>query len=193
MKYLKLFENFNDDLDIYDAKQIVITHLGEIKEIDITKYVTNNDLLKFELREKPTEDQIESCREHLFPEYEEKGFFLDIQYNFSIMKIFIVVGVGNSLEEYCIKWLNEKFGNLKKVDSVKKINYVDDNNNIIFMYYKIIESGDNYLINNDLVWSFLYSILGNNFNKTQDLISTWLEEKYELTELVPFSWIPPPQ
>ena len=34
MKYIKLFENFNNDT-LEDAKWIVISHLGEVKEVEI--------------------------------------------------------------------------------------------------------------------------------------------------------------
>ena len=32
MKYIKLFEHFNKDVDIYDTEQIVVTHLGQIMQ-----------------------------------------------------------------------------------------------------------------------------------------------------------------
>lgn len=68
MKYIKLFENFNNDL-LEDAKWIVISHLGEVKEVKINA----KNLLLFELSEEPSEEQIDKCREHL----KEEGFFLD--------------------------------------------------------------------------------------------------------------------
>ena len=75
MKHIKLFENFNEEPDMYDALQIVITHLGEVDEDEINP-IWGKDILKLELREKPTKDQIKSCEEHL--RGWDEGFFLHL-------------------------------------------------------------------------------------------------------------------
>ena len=81
MKYLKLFENFNE-LDIQDAKWIVISHLGEVEEIEIDPKWNAKNLFEFELQEIPTKEQIESCIEHL--EQEVVKDWLSNTYNLKV-------------------------------------------------------------------------------------------------------------
>ena len=88
MKYIKLFENFNEP-DILDAKWIVISHLGELENVEINPKWNAKNLLSFELNEEPTKEQIIKCREHL----NDEGFFLRIDSKFTI------VGIGETLEE----------------------------------------------------------------------------------------------
>ena len=97
-----------------------------------------------------------------------------------------------------MQWLNEKFGKLKIVvdDNIvfsrSSINYFDDNGEIIIKFYKHRDKDDNFLINNDLVWSLFNKGFILGYHNTQEILSTWLEETYELTGMTPFSWIPPP-
>ena len=122
MKYIKLFENFNEELDIYDAKLIVISHLGEVKEVKIDSKWNAKDILKLELLEEPTDDQIEDCEKHLFPEDEEKGFFLHW-----VMENKVVVGIGRSIEDYCISWLNSNYSGMEAVLS-KSLKFLEKKN-----------------------------------------------------------------
>ena len=65
MKHIKLFENFSEEPDMYDALQIVIAHLGQVREIKIDPSWNAKNILKLEILENPTEDKIKSCKKHL--------------------------------------------------------------------------------------------------------------------------------
>ena len=167
MKHLKLFENFKN-IDIDDAKWIVISHLGEVEEVEIDTKWNAKNFLKFELIEEPAKEQIEKCREHL----NEEGFFLFID------KDMCIVGVGNSIKEACINWLDENYGDLEKVDSK------NHEGAIIYRY----ETGDNIIfhqrsdayIHNDKIWKFLNLVLHLNKSKKQEVIKEWLSKTYNL-------------
>ena len=74
----------------------------------------------------------------------------------------------------------------KIIDKKEAIDYVDDNGEIIIRFYK---DKDNFLINNDLVWSLFNKGFILSYNTTQEIISTWLEETYELKGKANcFSW-----
>ena len=80
-----------------------------------------------------------------------------------------------------------------RVPGKEAINYVDkETGETIIKFYKQRNKDDNFLINNDLVWS-IFKGFKLSYGYTQEIISTWLEETYELTGMTPFSWIPPPQ
>ena len=174
MKYLKLFENFNEP-DIEDAKWIIIRYLGEVENIEIDPKWNAKNLLSFVLLEKPTRDEIINCREHL----KEEGFFLTKENNKCI------VGVGNSVKEYCINWLKENFSDMDVVDSK------DNPGNILYRY----TPKDNIInykpedklvyINYNRIWSFLNSESCFNLedNKVYPIISEWLNDVYKLSGL----------
>ena len=194
MKYLKLFENFNEDPDMDDALQIVITHLGEVEEDEINP-IWGKDILKLELRERPTETQIKECEEHLRGWNE--GFFLhlgnwprDSEDNID-KKYPIIVGVGNSIEDYCINWLNNRFGDLKEIEQTLNIQvigpktfYIDRNNQPLFYFYKSIESMDGslktYYISSDKIYLFFKAILDLSREFTDEITKKWLKDKYDL-------------
>ena len=169
MKYLKLFENFNEP-DIQDAKWIVIRYLGELETIEIDPKWNAKNLLSFELNEEPTKEQIIKCREHL----NDEGFFLFIKNNICI------VGIGNTIKEYCINWLNDNFSNMDIVESKDRPGY------ILYRY----ETKDNVLIYNkknqkvyisyNKIWSFFESYFSMESVEIQELTEEWLSEAYNL-------------
>ena len=197
MKYLKLFENFNEDPDMDDALQIVITHLGEVDEDEINP-IWGKDILKLELRERPTETQIKECEEHLRGWNE--GFFLhlgtwpgDSEDN-NDKKYPIIVGVGNSIEDYCINWLNNRFDDLIEIEQIiskfekyiigPKTFYIDRNNKPLFYFYKSIELIDGalstYYISTDKIYLFFKGILDLSAEFTDEITKRWLIDKYGL-------------
>ena len=170
MKYIKLFENFNEP-DIQDAKWIVISHLGEVEKIEIDPKWNAKNLLMFKLSEEPTKEQIIKCREHL----NDDGFFLD-----DPGLIGIVVGIGNSVKDYCINWLNDNFSNMDVVKSKDRAGYIlyryaaKDN---ILVYYK---KNEDVYINYNKIWSFFESYFSMEYKEIQELTEEWLSEAYNL-------------
>lgn len=192
MKYIKLFEDFNEELDIYDAKQIVISHLGEVKEVEIDDNKWNaNDILILELLEEPTDKQIVDCKKHLFPEYEEKGFFLHriFEHDWAAMEYKFVVGIGRSIEDYCISWLNSNYSDMKSVES-ESLKSIDHR---LYRYNKkgltIPTSEDNVLLydktNNKVyvntnIWAFFQEYFDLDEEEIKEILDTWVRETYKL-------------
>lgn len=181
MKYIKLFEDFNEELDIYDAKQIVISHLGEVKEVEIDDNKWNSkEILILELLEEPTDKQIEDCEKHLFPEYEEKGFFLhqifDQLYPYENK---FVVGIGRSIEDYCISWLNSNYSDMESVDSK------GFPGTVLYRY----EEKDNVLLYDDTnskvyvntnIFHFFVNYFGLDEYEIEEILDKWVKETYKL-------------
>jgi len=172
MKYIKLFENFDGGTHIEDAKWIVISHLGEVEEIEIDPKWNAKNLFEFELQEIPTSNQIESCREHL----SEEGFFLELNEN----SIVGTTGVGKSLKDYYINWLNENFSNMDIFESKDRpgcilYRYIAKDN--VFIYDK--KNAEVY-INYNKIWSFFESYFSMEYKEIQELTEEWLSEAYNL-------------
>lgn len=205
MKYIKLFENFNEELDIYDAKYIVISHLGEIMhDEDNHKCDNEKDILIFSVIGEPTEDQIQSCAEHL----KEEGFFLFVTgkgWDASDDETSILVGVGNSFDEWINNWLNRNFGNLKRIEcgneafytedhSLKEIDNVNIPKSVIF-FTDIREdrTGTNQQygwtkINWNKLWRFLDHSLFLSRDQIKEILKNWIEKTYGLKDIPPLDW-----
>jgi hypothetical protein len=194
MKYLKLFENFNSEDDLEEIKWILV-------ELDNNPELLRNELdgnfLLYKLKnnglnENYSDEELETAKKRLL----DIGYKLShINYGRSDGDIFVIIKSEHfddvSIRGILIQFLKEKFGKLKKVDDNRAINYVDDNSETIIRFYKQRDKGDNYLINNDLVW-WVFNAVGFSYNSTQDIISIWLKESYNLTGMAPFSWVPKP-
>ncbi len=196
MKYLKLFENFNSNTedDLEDIKWILV-------ELDNNPELLRNELngnfLLYKLKnnglnENYSDEELETAKKRLL----DIGYKLShINYGRSDGDIFVIIKSEHfdevSIRGILIQFLKEKFGKLKKVDDNRAINYVDDNGETIIRFYKQRDKGDNYLINNDLVW-WVFNAVGFSYNLTQDIISIWLKESYNLTGMAPFSWVSKP-
>ena len=193
MKYLKLFENFNEP-DIEDAKWIIIRYLGEVETIEIDPKWNAKNLLSFVLLEKPTRDEIINCREHL----KDEGFFLHIPEN-NIDSKFIIVGIGETLEEYLTKWLDDNFGNLKKINygttafftedhSLTKIDVTDIPRSVIFYTDPVSLSYTFTKVNWEKLWQFLDHDLFLNRDQIREILKKWIEKTYGLEDIPPLDW-----
>lgn len=202
MKYIKLFENFknnfNNEEDIlYDIEHILTglnpSSSGSSKP-ELLRNELNGNLLFYKVDNNYTiEDNITAERRLNDIDYE---ILKDTHYGMVLIKSDYFKD--KTIKGVCLQWLNEKFGKLKivvddnSVFSRSSINYFDDNGEIIIKFYKHRDKDDNFLINNDLVWSIFNKGFILSYHNTQEILSTWLEETYNLTGMTPFSWIPPP-
>ena len=188
MKYLKLFENFNNK-DILDDIEEILTGLnppstGSSKP-KLLRNELNGNLLFYKVEHKYSKDDLNTSILRL----KDLGYYIlhhsingPILFKSDYFKDKTIKGV-------CLQWLNEKFGKGKlKIDKdPKAINYVNDNGENIIRFYK--DKDDNFLINNDLVWSLFNKGFILSYNTTQEIISTWLEETYGLKGKANcFSW-----
>ena len=177
MKYIKLFEDFNEELDIYDAKLIVINHLGEVKEVEINPKWNAKNLLMFELLEEPTDDQIKSCKKHLFPEDEEKGFFL--HRGFEFFENTVLVGIGSSIEDYCISWLNLNYSNMEEVKSKSfpgTVLYRYEEKDNVLLYD---ETNRKVYVNTN-IWAFFEHYFDLDEDEIRKILDKWVKETYNL-------------
>ena len=185
MKHIKLFEDFNEEPDIHDlnfyALQTVITHLGEVEKVDIDPKWNTNNLIKLNRLEKRDYTNVEQCEEHL----NAQGFFLHIPPN-RVPGDFIIVGVGESIKEWSINWLNLNFGNLT-IEKDDKVYYVDNESKCFFYYYKKHQESKKgyYNINYYRIWSLFESNFGLAHKTIEYLMTIWLRDTYNLSELTP--------
>jgi len=186
MKYLKLFENFDDIL--YDIEDILVTLNPADTNSDkpeLLRSELDNNLLFYKVEHNYSKDDLNTSILRL----EDLGYYIlhhsingPILFKSDYFKDKTIKGV-------CLQWLNEKFGKGKlKIDKdTKAINYVNDNGENIIRFYK--DKDDNFLINNDLVWSLFDKGFILSYDTTQEIISTWLKETYKLTgKANRFSW-----
>ena len=83
-----------------------------------------------------------------------------------------------------LSWLIDNFSDLTPVNRDNKIFYVDGNNNGFFYYYWGEENEYCY-ISDGKIWSVLASRFEFNYKKFQKVITTWLDEVYGITGLIP--------
>ena len=83
-----------------------------------------------------------------------------------------------------LKWLNKEFGDLTLAVVGDRTYYVDKNRKPLFMYYQDSKNGNVY-INYDRIWVFFESIFGLKDPQTQEIVSIWLEETYNLRGFTP--------
>jgi hypothetical protein len=197
MKYIKLFENFNNDT-LEDAKWIIISHLGEVEDVEIDSKWNAKDILRLELLEAPTEDQIKRCEEHL----KEEGFFLFMagtDWSKENENVSIIVGVGSSLEDGVTKWLDDNFSNLKRVDYGTTAFFTEDHSLTEIDIYNIPKSviiylDPNYRLSNftkvnwSKLWQFLDHDLFLNRDQIRDILKNWIEKTYGLKDIPPLDW-----
>lgn len=197
MKYIKLFENFNNDT-LEDAKWIVISHLGEVEDVEIDSKWNAKDILRLELLEAPTENQIKICEEHL----KEEGFFLSMtgtDWSEVNKNVSVIVGVGSSLEDGVTKWLDDNFSNLKRVDygttafftedhNLTKIDVTDIPRSVIFYTDPVSLSHTFTKVNWSKLWQFLDHDLFLNRDQIRDILKNWIEKTYGLKDIPPLDW-----
>ena len=97
------------------------------------------------------------------------------------MKIIITE---SSRDRVVLKWLNREFGDLTPVVKGIKTYYVDEDRKPLFMYYQDEEIGYVY-VNYERIWVFFESIFGLKDPQTQEILTIWLEETYNLRGVIP--------
>jgi hypothetical protein len=87
-------------------------------------------------------------------------------------------------QKLVIKWLNKEFGDLSPAVVGDKTFYVDENRKRLFMYFQDSKNGCIY-INYERIWVFFESIFGLKDPQTQEILTIWLEETYNLRGVIP--------
>ena len=196
MKWIKLFEEFDSDM-LEDAKHIMISHLGEMEEIDFIGgdlQVEMSDRLRerirvYRLLESPNVKDLKACEEHLKDETE--GVFWNVNLDWYSGKI-AVVGIGRSIEEFLGEWLRERFTGLKKFvatgTSLKKVFYREDNGGPAVFYYYENDGQDKYVhVSFQMIWGFFKTILCLEDKQIRKIVHDWILEEFDL-DLEPKMW-----
>ncbi len=182
MKWLKLFENFRLDdydnkMDLEDAKWIVITHLGEINELELP-WVWNiapiENVLYLEVTN-PTTENIKKCESHLSAE----GFFIFVNDDKCL------VGFGDKTS-FILNWLTTNFGKykLKTINAGNRINYCDENGNQVLSHTiksTFLDRDDTKeIIIGDIILEFFFELLRMKINEIEPILNSWLEKEWGL-------------
>ena len=215
MKYIKLFENFDSNEDylmLKDVEQILITHLGNIKEVDLKNIEDDDDDVNphmsdeliskvrvYKLLDSPNvRDNLKPFEAHLEEYLEEVSnrIFCNVNLDWYTGKI-CVIGIGKSVEDFCLDWLKERFeGAEKYVNEENQVFYYDKDKNgvsnydggISILYYYENDGQDKYCyINQGKIWRFLRGTLGLEDYQIRSILSKWLIEKFGL-DLEPKKW-----
>ena len=191
MKYIKLFENFDYEDMLEEAKYILIAHLGEVEEVDLKNVIVPNvnphmsdELISkvrvYKLLDSPNVKDLKSCEAHLKEDTE--GLFCNINLDWYNGKV-AVIGIGKSVEDFCLDWLRERFENANKYTNKGQTFYLDKNNDggvSILHYYEDDVQDKSCYISYNKIWGFLKDTLALEDSK-------WLLEKFGL-DLEPKKW-----
>ena len=196
MKWIKLFEEFDSDM-LEDAKHIMISHLGELEEIDFIGgdlQVEMSDRLRERIRvyrflESPNVRDLKACEEHLNDETE--GVFWNVNLDWYRGKI-AVVGIGRSIEEFLGEWLLERFSGLKKqvrelTGDRNQVFYYDKNGSGVFYYYEEDSQDKSVHVSFQKIWGFFQTVLGLEDSQIKQIVKDWLWDGFGL-DLVPKMW-----
>ena len=196
MKWIKLFEEFDSDM-LEDAKHIMISHLGEMEEIDFIGgdlQVEMSDSLRerirvYRLLESPNVKDLKACEEHLKDETE--GVFWNVNLDWYRGKI-AVVGIGRSIEEFLGEWLLERFSGLKKqvrelTGDRNQVFYYDKNGSGVFYYYEEDSQDKSVHVSFQKIWGFFQTVLGLEDSQIKKIVKDWLWDGFGL-DLEPKKW-----
>jgi hypothetical protein len=203
MKWIKLFEEFDSDM-LEDAKHIMISHLGELEEIDFIGgdlQVEMSDRLRerirvYRLLESPNVRDLKACEEHLNDETE--GVFWNVNLDWYSGKV-AIIGIGESIEEFLGEWLLERFSGLKKqvrelTGDRNQVFYYDKNGSGVFYYYekrsKLLNSimkDKSAYVSFQKIWGFFQTVLGLEDSQIKQIVKDWLWDGFGL-DLEPKMW-----
>lgn len=192
MKYLKLFENFDDIL--YDIEDILVTlnpSDTDSAKPELLRSELNNNLLSYQLDQNYSKEDLITAIERLYELgyrilYEDE--IVDVQdekkldYLLSGVEIITLVKSDyfedKSIKEICLEWLNENFSNMNTVPSrtTGRILYRNNEENIILYDEKIYKIYTGYY----KIWSFFDDFFHLENKEIENIIKEWLNEKYKL-------------
>jgi len=200
MKWIKLFEEFDNDM-LEDAKHIMISHLGELEEVDFIGgdlQVEMSDRLRerirvYRLLESPNVRDLKACEEHLKDETE--GLFWNVSLDWYRGQV-AIVGIGESIEEFLGEWLRERFSalrkfvrDLKNVGERSQVFYLDKNENGsgVFYYYQDDMKDKSAHVSFQKIWGFFQTVLCLEDSQIKQIVKDWLWDGFGL-DLEPKMW-----
>jgi hypothetical protein len=192
MKYLKLFENFDDIL--YDVEDILVTlnppDTNSAKP-ELLRSELNNNLLSYQLDQNYSKEDLITAIERL----DELGYrilvedeIVDVQdekkLDYLLRGVEIITLVKSdyfedkSIKEICLEWLTKNFSNMNSVPSKTpgRILYRNNEDNIILYDNKYSKVYSGY----DKIWSFFNNFFRLENKEIENIIKEWLNKKYNL-------------
>jgi hypothetical protein len=169
VRYIKLYEEFGHD-EIYDVMMSICDTVS-FKESEV--YTSTESIRVYETSE-PVEFDPNQYEEYL------EGW--------TIRRFIIAIGENNiafikgDYKEASISWLKEVYGNLKPKEEDGNIYYRDDKSKPLFYCYKY--NTGYYYVNHKRIWS-LFEYFGLKKDEIRKLVSVWLRDIYNLSELAP--------
>ncbi len=200
MKYLKpyrIFESAEHDLE--DAKHILISHLGEVEEVDFIGgdlQVQMSDRLKdrirvYRLLESPNVRDLAACEDHLAAETE--GVFWNVNLDWYSGKV-AVIGIGESIESFLGEWLGERFSGLEKhvrdlknVGERSQVFYMEENGSSVFYHYEDDRQDRSAHVSFHKIWGFFEMVLCLEDRQIREIVRGWLKSDFGL-DLEPKMW-----
>lgn len=195
-----MFEDFSSDA-LEDAKYILISHLGELSEVDFIGgdlQVEMSESLKerirvYTLQGSPNVRDLRACEEHLREETE--GVFWNVNLDwYSAGGKVAIIGIGGSVEEFLGEWLRERFSGMKrhvrdleKVGERNQIFYLDKNGSGVLYYYENDRQDKSVYVSFQKIWGFFQTILCLEDSQIRKILHSWILEEFGL-DLEPKMW-----
>jgi hypothetical protein len=174
VRYIKLYEEFGHD-EIYDVMMSICDTVS-FKESEV--YPSTESIRVYETSE-PVDFDPNQYEEYL------EGWTI----RRFIIANWVVIGGKNIIafikgdyKDASISWLKEVYGNLKPKEQDGNIYYRDGESEPLFYYYKY--NTGYYYVNHKRIWS-LFEYFGLKKDEIRKLISVWLRDIYNLSELAP--------
>ena len=194
MKYLKLFENFNNEDVLYDIEHILVTlnpSDTDSAKPKLLRSELNNNLLSYQLDQNYSKEDLITAISRL----DELGYrilyedeIVDVQdekkLDYLLRGVEIITLVKSdyfedkSIKEICLEWLNENFSNMNTVPSrtTGRILYRNNEENIILYDKKIYKVYTGY----SKIWSFFDDFFLLENKEIENIIIMYFYEKYKI-------------
>lgn len=171
MKYLKLYENFNND----DLEEI----LWILREIDNdVKLLVNEldgNLLIYKVDRGFSSKKLNEPLERLNVLDYRMLNYTAVENEMVIINTDYFKGIW-SKNDIALKWLNAKFTNIKQITKENRIYLVDSNDNPLIYYFeeeKDMEIIECY-VNPDLIWNFIDRIGLHDYDMIQEVLNKFI-------------------
>jgi len=197
MKYIKPYSIFESaEYDLEDAKHILISHLGELEEVDFIGgdlQVQMSDRLRerirvYRLLESPNVRNLKACEDHL--EAETEGIFWNVNLDWYSGKV-AVIGIGESIESFLGEWLRERFPKLEKYvrgdGDYDQVFYMEENGSAVFYCYEDDPQERSVHVSFQKIWGFFSTVLCLEDRKIRGIVHDWLLSEFGLY-LEPKRW-----
>jgi len=195
MKYLKLFENFNQD-DLEDIKWILVELNDNPKLI---KNELNGNLLVYEMDSydhsnlNATYARLKNIGYELFTFVENLNYVILVIINSDYFEETfemddIISSDNEPVLKVALKWLTDKYNNLtptndkNPIERRERVRYIDDNR-IIQVSCPIMKDYDDVIFINRDIWNFLMYIFDIERNELVAVVRKWLKDTFKLNHI----------